>query len=546
VDPLVILLAFGCGYLASRIGLPPLVGYLVAGFALSTQGYHSGPAIQGIADIGVTILLFTIGLKLKIRSLLRPEVWAGATLHMLITVAIFGVGLMGLASAGLSFFADLNIYTSLLVAFALSFSSTVFAIKILEESGRSSSLNGRTAIGVLIVQDIFAVLFLSFSTGKIPSIWALAVLGLLPVARWVFMRILDRIGHGELQVLFGFFLAFVAGAYAFEVVGLKADLGALIMGVLLAPHARAKDLANSLMNIKDFLLVGFFLEIGLAGLPSMQTLGVSLLFILAGPIKVFLFFFLFTRFRLKARTSFITSMNLANYSEFGLIVGGLAVANGWLDRDWLLAIAVALSISFVLASPFNKMADIIFDRMRHSLKKFETVDRHPDEEAYEPGTWQIGVIGMGRVGVGAYEYFTEKFGPVVIGIDFSADTVDRHLEEGRQVAMADVTDPDFWRKLPEVGGNVKLMVLTMPNLESQLYVVSKMKERGYTGKIAAMAQYDDQVEILRKAGVSTTFNVFGEAGMGLASHICKTLDVSNIDPVKPKGTIQTEETAGIG
>ncbi len=534
LDPLVLLLAFSCGYLASRIGLPPLVGYLVAGFALSTQGYTSGPTIQGIADIGVTILLFTIGLKLKIKGLLRPEVWAGASLHMLITVAIFGVGLMGLSAAGLSFFANLNMYTAMLVAFALSFSSTVFAIKILEESGRSSSLNGRTAIGVLIVQDIFAVLFLTFSTGKIPSLWALAVLGALPFARWLFMRILDRIGHGELQVLFGFFLAFVAGAYAFDVVGLKADLGALIMGMLLAPHSRAKDLAKSLYSIKDFLLVGFFLEIGLAGLPSMQTLGASLIFVMVAPIKVALFFWLFTRFKLKARTSFITSLNLANYSEFGLIVGGLAVANGWLGRDWLLAIAVAMSISFVLASPCNKMADIFFDKIRNPLKKFETKDRHQDEKSYNSGIWQVGIVGMGRVGTGAYDYFTEKFGPVVIGIDFSIDTIDRHRKEGRDVSLADVTDPDFWRKLPKVGGKIKLMVLTIPNLESQIYVVSKLKDRGYTGEIAAMAEFDDQVEILREAGVSTSFNVYGEAGLGLASHICKTLDVSNIESLTPK------------
>ncbi len=101
---------------------------------------------------------------------------------MLVTVAIFAVGLMGLSTTGLSFFADIPMHTALLIAFALSFSSTVFAVKILEESGRSEALNGRTAIGVLIVQDIFAVLFLTFSTGKMPTPWALLVLGMLPVA----------------------------------------------------------------------------------------------------------------------------------------------------------------------------------------------------------------------------------------------------------------------------------------------------------------------------------------------------------------------------
>lgn len=534
MDPLLIILAFGCGYLASRVNLPPLVGYLVAGFILSSMGYTTGPVIQETAEIGVTILLFTIGLKLKVRGLLRPEVWGGASLHMLITVGIFGVGLLGLSSTGLTFFAGMDWTTALIIAFALSFSSTVFAVKILEESGRSSSLNGRTAIGVLIMQDIFAVLFLTFSTGKIPSPWAVVMLACLPVARWGFMKMLESIGHGELQVLFGFFLAFVAGAAGFEVVGLKADLGALIMGMLLASHPRASDLANSLMNIKDFLLVGFFLDIGLSGLPSLQTLGASVMLMAILPIKVGLFFVLFTRFRLKARTAFISSLNLANYSEFGLIVGGMAVANGWISNDWLMAIAVALSLSFAVASPFNRAADALFDRFRTRLKKCETAECHPDEEPVEPGTWQIAIVGMGRVGTGTYDYFTDKHGPVVIGLDFSATTVDRHLEQGRQVALADVTDPDFWRKLPEKGSKVKLIVLTLPKLESQIATITIIRERGFTGEVAAVAQYDDEVDALREAGVNTSFNVFSEAGIGLGSHVSKTLDLSNIESRLPR------------
>ena len=534
MDPLIIILAFGCGYLASRVNLPPLVGYLVAGFALSTLGYESGPAIKGVGDFGVTILLFTIGLKLNIKGLLRPEVWAGATLHMLITVALFSVGLMGLSATGLAFFAGMGWTTSLLVAFALSFSSTVFAVKILEESGRAGSLNGRTAIGVLIMQDIFAVLFLTFSTGKIPSLWAIAVLAALPVARWVFMRMLNRIGHGELQVLFGFFLAFVAGAYAFTIVGLKADLGALIMGILLAPHPRAKDLAKSLLNIKDFFLVGFFLDIGLSGLPSLQVLGAAFILIAVLPIKIGFFFLLFTRFKLKARTSFISSLNLANYSEFGLIVGGLAVANGWLSSDWLLATAVALSISFVLASPCNRAADVLFDAVRSRLKGFETVERHPEEMPYEHGDRKIAIIGMGRIGSGTYDYFTEHLGPVVMGVDFDADTVDEHLAAGRHVVLADVTDPDFWRKLPVSDHSVKLVILAMPVMESQLYAAKKAREYGFSDQIAAVAKYDDEVEILREAGVATSFNVYNEAGIGFASHISETLDISAL--AQPKDT----------
>lgn len=528
MDPIVIILAFGCGYLASLVNLPPLVGYLAAGFGLSAMGYAAGQPIEMIANIGVTILLFSIGLKLKVKGLLKPEIWGGATLHLGLTTGLFTLIVTGLSVTGLSLFA-LDTPTALMVAFALSFSSTVFAVKILEESGRSSSLNGRTAIGVLVMQDIFAVLFLTFSTGKMPTPWALALVIALPAARKLFMRMLDNIGHGELQVLFGFFLAFVAGSQGFEAVGLKADLGALIMGMLLADHARAKDMANSLLNIKDFLLVGFFLKIGLAGLPDWPVLGAALILIGVLPLKSALYFLIFTRFKLRARTAFITTCNLANYSEFGLIVGTLAVSSGWLPPDWLLTIAIALSLSFILASPLNRAADTIFDRIRARLEGCQTRECHPDEEPYEPGTWQIVIMGMGRVGTGAYDYFTDKYGPVVLGIDFSADTVDKHLESGRQTALADVSDPDFWRRMPERQEAVRLVVLTIPVLSTQLYAARMLRESGYTGEIGAVAQYDDEVGILREAGVNTSFNVFKEAGAGLASHINSELELK-IEP----------------
>ena len=90
MDPLWILAAFIFGAVSSRIGLPPLVGYLLAGFVLNSFGVEGGDTLGKIADAGVTLLLFTIGLKLKLKSLAKPEVWAGTTIHMFITVVVFG------------------------------------------------------------------------------------------------------------------------------------------------------------------------------------------------------------------------------------------------------------------------------------------------------------------------------------------------------------------------------------------------------------------------------------------------------------------------
>jgi predicted Kef-type K+ transport protein len=526
MDPLIITAAFVIGYLIYRLGMPPLVGFLLAGLILSSFGFQAPAMLSVISDAGVTLLLFTIGLKLKIKNLLRPEVWGGAAVHMVLTVALVGFFIFCLGYTGLQFFLDMDASTALLLGFALSFSSTVFAVKILDESGRMNSLNGRTAIGVLIVQDIVAVAYLTFSTGKLPSVWALLVIGLLPLARIIFQGILTRVGHGEMLVLFGLFLALAAGAYAFEAVNLKPDLGALIMGMLLAPHPRAKELADDLMNVKELLLVGFFLKIGLMGLPGVSGLFAAAILVLALPLKMLLYILVFSRFRLKARTSFLSTMNLANFSEFGLIVCAMAAAGGKFDSRWLVVVAIALSASFILAAPLNRYADHIYTRLSGILTRLETRSRHPEEVPFEREPWEIFVLGMGRIGAGVYDRLEERYGKVVLGVDFNLETVSSNLAKGRTVRRHDVTDPDFWRRMPPaaVDGTARLVVMAIPGLEAMLYVARMLKQKGYRGIVAAVAFFDDEVEKLLAAGVDIAFNAYGEAGAGLAAHAIEKLD----------------------
>lgn len=516
--------AFICGYIIYKLGLPPLIGFLIAGLGMSTIGYSSSPTLTTLSDLGVTLLLFTIGLKLNIRSLLRPEIWGSATIHMAVTTATFGFLLFVLSFSGLQFFLNIDFTTALLVGFGLSFSSTVFAVKVLEETGRMDSLHGRVAIGVLIIQDIVAVIFLTISTAKIPSPWAIVLLLLLPIFRKLLLYLTDRVGHGELQVLFGLVLALSFGATVFDLVGLKADLGALILGILVAPHPRAKELANSLLNIKDLLLVGFFVNIGLTGFPGTSGLIASLVILVFLPLKMLLYFLLFTRFTLKARSSMITTLTLANYSEFGLIVCAMASSNGLLDKEWLVVMAIALSLSFVIASALEKYEDQLFSQYRSLLKRFETTKRHPEEAPYAQGNWTIAVIGMGRIGSGAYDYFAGKFGKIILGVDYNPVTVAKQHEAGRNVVQGDATDEDFYRRLPKTQEQLKLIVLSTSGFEENLHIANILKQRNFSGYIAAVAKFDDEVEKLHEAGVDVAFNLYEEAGAGLAAHIYDNLD----------------------
>jgi len=524
MDPILITVAFAFGFLARQIGLPPLVGFLTAGFILNALGIEGGQTLQTFADLGVTLLLFSIGLKLDLRTLARPEVWAGASLHMLITVGVFSVGVFGLGMAGLPFFVDLTFPLAVLVAFALSFSSTVFAVKILEEKGEMGAMHGSVSIGILIMQDIFAVLFLTISLGKLPSPWAL----LIPVALWVIkpilFRLIDRSGRGELLLLFGLFAAFVAGAAGFELVGLKADLGALILGILLAGHARSSELANTLLGIKELLLVGFFLTIGLSGTPDLTIVGVTALLVIAAPLKVALFFVLLTRFKLRARSSLLGSLSLANYSEFGLIVAALGASQGWLEPEWLVIIALALSATFVIASPLNTAADALYVRHRKRLLKFETRSRHPDDQPVDQGDAAIGIFGMGQIGTMAYDYMREKYGDTVLGFDFNTRQVERHTLAGRKVVYADPTDPDFWSRIELQGNSQTIALLTMTEHQSNLAAARHLMDIGFSGAIAAIAEFDDQVEELKELGVEAAFNVHSEAGLGFAKHAWMVLE----------------------
>ncbi|MDJ0990813.1 MAG: cation:proton antiporter [Desulfobacterales bacterium] len=527
MDPLWISSAFLLGFAVRQIGLPPLVGFLLAGFALNALGVEGGAFLRDISDLGVTLLLFTIGLKFKVKSLLQAEIWAGTSLHMAVTVLLFGGGLALLSSTGIALFASLDIKLALLVAFALSFSSTVFAVKVLEDKAELSAFHGRVAIAILIMQDILAVIFLTASTGKLPSIWALALIPLFIMLRPIMMRLMEKSGHGELMILFGLFLALVIGAGGCELVGLKRDLGALIIGIMIADHPKAGELANHLMGFKDLFLVGFFLSIGLSADPSWESLGVGALLAAVMPLKVVLFFFLLTRFKLRARTATLASFSLANYSEFGLIVAALAAGNGWIDGAWLVTIAIALSLTFILAAPLNTHAQAIYNRHAAFLKRFETRQRHVEDTPIDPGDAEIAVFGMGRIGTSAYDTMVEHHGDVVIGVDYCHEIVEQQKATGRKVVLGDAADPDFWERARPNNDNrdrIQMIILAMPKHAANLAAVKFLREGDYQDIIVTTANYEDQLPKLREAGADGAFDFRTETGIGLAEKAHELLE----------------------
>ncbi len=519
MDILWLLFAFVCGLGARMLALPPLVGFLLAGFLLNAAGVEQQATLGALADLGITLMLFTIGLKLKIADLLKPEVWAGTLTHMVLWTVLLGSLLLALAAAAAPVFSELDMTSAALLAFALSFSSTVCVLKILEERGELNARHGKFSLAVLVMQDIAAVVFLVVATGKVPSPWAL-----LLVALWFTRPLLDRllsgVGHGEMLPLTGFMLA-LGGHELFALVGVKGDLGALLLGMLVSHHAKAGELAHALLGFKDLFLIAFFLSIGLTALPDLGMVIVALALCLLLPLKGALFFALFTRLRLRARHAFLTATALANYSEFGLIVAFLGVEAGWLSNDWLVVLALAVSLSFVVTSLAYRYSHRGYAEWKERLRRYERAERLPDDVIERPRTAEILVVGTGRVGRGAFNALHRIFGDRVWGMDADRERIARQRADGLHVFDGDGTNADVWEALDV--GSIKLVLLTVPKVEDCRAISEQLRLAGYRGPIAAIARFADDREALLAAGIDKVFNFFAEAGAGFAEDSLKLI-----------------------
>lgn len=522
--------AFGLGMAATRFGLPPLVGFLIAGFALHLIGVEASEEIGILAELGVTLLLFSIGLKLNVKSLAARPFWGSALIQMSVTVAVITSSLMlfGLIFP-LPLLADLDWQTAALLGFGLSFSSTVFVIKILQEKGEGQSLYGQLAIAILIIQDLFAVIFLTVSKGVWPSIWAFALL-LIPLFRPFWFSLMKRSGHGELLVLFGLFMAFGLGYGLFTMVGLKGDLGALLMGVMLAPSKKSDELMKSLYSMKELFLIAFFLDIGMRQFPGSDAIAVALILLLLLPLKSLIYAVAIRCFNLRIRTTIMASASLTNFSEFGLIVCAIAAKAGWLPQEWLTIVALALALSFILAAPLNQQVSKIYVAMRNKLGWLQPRQLNDLDRPIALGSTQFLVVGMGRIGTGTYEYLSAQFGGSVTGVDSDSSRVGHHERQNRNIIHADATDPDFWHKV-ELSGSLRGIFLAMPEHTGNYYAAKQLSKTDFSGDVAAVVRYFDEEKQMAELGVTSVFNVYREAGKGFAQDSCERLGFIDAKPV---------------
>jgi Kef-type K+ transport system membrane component KefB len=514
------------GALGVRLRQPLIVVYIVVGIAVgpSALGWVTArDQIDLLAQIGVTLLLFVVGLKLDMHLVRNLGSVALATgLGQLLFTIVFGY-LIALALG-------MTAMTALYVAVALTFSSTIIIVKLLSDKREIDSLHGRIAMGFLIVQDIAVVVAMMVlgahhagsggggwlaiaATVTVKLAVVLAVIAAL--MRWVLPHLLRRIaGSPELLLL-----AAVAWgttlATAGELLGFSKEVGAFLAGFSLASTPYREAMSTRLTSLRDFLLLFFFIDLG-AKL-DLSTLGGDLgpavvlsLFVLVGNPLIVMAIMGWMGYR--KRTGFLAGLTVAQISEFSIVFVAMGITLGHVGQDALGLVTLVGLVTITLSTYMILYSQPLYARLKPWLGRFErrVPFRELAVEKSEAGPAEADVIvfGMGRYG----KHLAQRLARLetsVLGVDFDPETVAHCRQRGIPIRFGDAEDPTFPETLPLAG--TRWVVSTLPQLDVNLGLLDALRRHGYRGRVAMTAHAPADILRLEHAGVDRVLQPFDDA-----------------------------------
>lgn len=503
------------GAISVWIRQPVLIAYIVVGIVvgpsvLNLSGAHE--QINLLAQVGVSVLLFAVGLKLDISHVKHIGPVALATgLGQLGFTIIFGFMLLMVMGKDLMF--------SIYVAVALTFSSTIIIVKLLSDKREIDSLHGRIAVGFLIVQDLAVVVAMmamstmnqSQDSGQLQMILMLLLrISVAAVALYVLMKhILPRViqvmaRSQELLVLFA--IAWGTGLAALgEWAGFSKEAGAFLAGFSLASSGFSNAIHAKLTSIRDFLLLFFFIDLG--SKLDFSTLGgeiwpavVLSIFVLVGNPLIVLAIMGFMGYR--KRTGFLAGLTVAQISEFSIVFVAMGITMGHIGNDALGLTTMVGLVTITLSTYMILYSHPLYDRLSRFLGWFERKDPYREslgkDTALSTGQADVLVVGMGRYGR-ALASGLEKSGLNVVGVDFDPEIITGAKSSGVNILFGDVTDPAFAESLPL--RNLRWVVSALPDLHSNQGLIRALSEMHFEGHIAAVVRDESDGPILVSMGV---------------------------------------------
>ncbi|MEQ4731375.1 MULTISPECIES: YbaL family putative K(+) efflux transporter [Providencia] len=536
-------LAYLLGMIAQRLKISPLVGYLAAGVLAGpfTPGFVADAALAPeLAEIGVILLMFGVGLHFSLKDLLAVKAIA-------IPGAIAQIAVATLLGLGLSMLFGWGIFTGVVFGLCLSTASTVVLLRALEERQLIESQRGQIAIGWLIVEDLAMVLTLvllpaaaaimntddaSFSELTLGLAWTIGkvvlfIFIMIVVGRKVIPWILSRTASTGSRELFTLAVLALALGIAYAAVAIfdaSFALGAFFAGMVLNESELSHRAAQDTLPLRDAFAVLFFVSVGMLFDPVVlieQPLGILavLAIIIIGKSAAALV--LVRMFGHSRRTALTISVSLAQIGEFAFILAGMGLTLGVMDKD-AQNLVLAGAIVSIMLNP------VLFSLLDKYLEKTETIEEQLLEETLEEET-QVPVdicghaiiVGYGRVGGMLADKLRRREIPVVVVEDTRA-RFEELAENGFSAILGNGANKDII-SLARIEC-AKTLLLTIPNGYEAGEIVATAKEMNPDVTVIVRAHYDDEVSFIKERGADHIIIGEHEIAKSMATLMCNDVE----------------------
>lgn len=522
----ILVIATGIGALALWLRQPLIMAFIIVGIVVGPAGLGLGSAtdeVELLAELGIALLLFVVGLKLdpyEIRAV-GPVALVTGMGQMLITWILGYVIALNL---------DFKPISAFYIAIALTFSSTIIIVKLLSDKREIDALHGRIALGILIVQDIVVVLVMialtAFSSNEQSSlskeILTVLLRGggfLLVVAlltRYVLPQLLHTIaGSTELLLIFAISWAIALAAIG-DALGFSKEVGAFIAGSSLASTHYRATLGARLVSLRDFLLLFFFINLGIhidvhyLALEIVPAVIFSIFVLLGKPLMIIV---LMNMMGYGRYTSAITSFSLGQISEFSLILASLGVSLEHINDNILGLITLVGLITMGVSTYMIIDSHNLYKWLAPVLSKLERATFHSKQKLGDLDKVNIPPVdiilfGLGRYG-GSLLVYLQKEGLRVLGVDFDPELVRNWRNKGVLAFYGDAENPEFASTLPL--HEAKWVVSTLPGQRIGLTLLHTLQHRQFQGQIALTTHTHREIKILKEAGADLVLSPFRDA-----------------------------------
>lgn len=513
---LILFVASVVGFVAIKLKQPLIIGFIAVGILLgpSTLGWvNANDQVDLLAKLGISILLFIVGLKLDLHIIKMMGAVALAT----------GVGQVAFTSVFgyiIALSVGFNQPESLYISVALTFSSTIIIVKLLSDKREFDSLAGRIAVGFLIVQDILVIVAMialnalsgGYTEGEVGDgviqifIYGSLFLMLIGVLmRFVLTPLLDVLAQSkELLIVFSIAWAVSLGALG-HYLGFSKEVGAFVAGVSLASTPYRDIIGAKLLSLRDFLLLFFFVDLGatldLSIVQGQFIYAISFsVFVLIGNPLIVMIIMGFMGYR--KRTSFLAGLTVAQISEFSLILVALGVSLGHISPQILGLVTLVGLITISTSTYMILYSHNLYTILAPWLGIFErkTEPKSILEFSREDGSFpDIIVFGLGRFGKVIADSFKDN-GYSVLAVDFDPMRIKNAKKAGVNACYGDAEDEEFITTLPiqharwVVGaihdkGASEILALHLKEANFLGHVAFALRDADHNGKIGKNADF---------------------------------------------------------